>query len=94
MKLCTNYALGFCPKGPQCEDSHPKLFNKQDKLFLKSQNKFMNFIQCHKCKEIGHKSNDCYTIKEFPLNHVVYCFACQKRHPADTCPNRPDKPHT
>jgi hypothetical protein len=54
--------------------------------FLQS-NKMIKVITCHKCKEIGHKSNDCYQNKEYQPDHPIFCFDCQRRHPYDSCPN-------
>ena len=85
-KVCRDYLYGFCPKGPKCEDSHPKLFVESDKSFLESLDKGINIIQCNSCSEIGHKKTSCYNFAELPEILEIYCFKCKSKHMSDKCP--------
>ena len=56
---CPNYLLGFCPRGPDCQLAHHKMFFEIDKAFFERMNPDFKIVRCNKCKEIGHKSNNC-----------------------------------
>lgn len=56
---CRNYLLGFCPQGPNCLFTHPKVLYKFDFNFLRSWTKEVNLSKCGKCDEFGHKENFC-----------------------------------
>ena len=58
--LCLNYLAGFCPKGPDCPDTHPKfelppLGGPDDPRGFGKK----IIITCHYCGEPGHKVSSC-----------------------------------
>ena len=57
-----------------------KIFIDEDAASISNGNT-TKVIRCNKCKEIGHKSNNCFYSQELDEDTEIYCLNCKKKHP-------------
>ncbi|KAL3308681.1 Cleavage and polyadenylation specificity factor subunit 4 [Cichlidogyrus casuarinus] len=84
-KICINYMNGFCPKGAECELSHPKFWplpithtitNSDDPS--QSQKKIFT---CNFCGEKGHKIQYCHKLPMEQRQQIIASFGSQDESP-------------